>query len=123
MGVGWKCSPGNCWTEEESRKMSNTLAKMPRPDYYKILSVLQIGQCLLVELKYPNCTNYEGKKILLFKEMTLKELIDHKEIDPHFFENSKFSPCARFEPTVYGWKMGQVMAQCIVSKVKGLRGR
>lgn len=52
----------------------------------------------LVQVKYIGATNYEGRKILLYKG----NLPD--ELDPHFCEHHK-SPVARFEPTELGWEL------------------
>ena len=84
----------------------------PRPDNYKILVYREIGRYLILEIKYLDCTNYEGKKILLYKDCTMKELEAQKLIDPHFSENKNFiSPIARFEPTGLGWKLARSLAQ------------
>jgi len=76
----------------------------PNPSKYKILRENLIGEFLVVEIAYEGCTNYEGKKILVFKGVTYQQLIEQNSIDPHFSENEKFiSPIARFEPTERGW--------------------
>jgi len=65
---------------------------------------------LLVEIKYPDCINYEGNKILLYMNTTLKELKKQKYLDPHFSDKLGYlSPIARFVPTPYGWKLGERM--------------
>ena len=75
----------------------------PKPDNYKIVKYEQIKDYLIVKIKYLDCTNYEGLKILVFKS-TIEKLLKQKLIDPHFSENKKFiSPIARFEPTKEGW--------------------
>lgn len=82
----------------------------PRPDNYKIIKYLPYKRCLLVKVKYLDCTNYEGNKILLFKDCTINKLKKQGLIDPHFSENKKFhSPIARFEPTIEGWNIGLKM--------------
>jgi hypothetical protein len=74
----------------------------PKPDNYKILRRKTIGEYLMVEIQYLDCTNYEGRKILVFK-CKLQDLLKQKLIDPHFSENKNFiSPIARFEPTEQG---------------------
>jgi hypothetical protein len=79
---------------------------MPDPKNYKILKYLQYYKNLLVAVKYPDCTNYEGIKILLYKDTTIDILRAQGSIDPHFSENSIFeSPIARFAPTKAGWDM------------------
>jgi hypothetical protein len=79
---------------------------LPNPDpyNYRILEHKQIGSFLLVKIRYPDCTNYEGTKILVYKDTTLNKLKSQHSIDPHFSENkTKISPFARFEPTSSGW--------------------
>ena len=78
----------------------------PDPNNYKILRSYEFNNNLIVEIKYLDCTNYEGNKILYFEDCTLIKLLKQKSIDPHFSENKKyFSPTARFEPTEKGWNM------------------
>jgi len=77
----------------------------PDPSNYKIIDSIQFENALVVSIKYPNCTNYEGNKILVYLNTTLEELKAQKHIDPHFFESKKFkAPFARFEPTMLGWE-------------------
>jgi hypothetical protein len=68
---------------------------------------------LLVKVRYPECTNYEGIKIMVYeineRVKTINDVIKHNKgaIDPHFGVNPDFiSPMVRFEPTDRGWKMG-----------------
>lgn len=73
----------------------------PDPQYFEIRQVLQIGNNLVAEIQYKHCTNFEGNKILVFKDMSLNYLNNLNTIDPHFSE-SKNSPFARFKPTYEG---------------------
>jgi hypothetical protein len=76
----------------------------PNPSNYEILRAEQTGRNLVVEVRYPDCTNYEGRKILVFLKTGLKQLQDQGSIDPHFSNNQYMkSPFARFEPTERGW--------------------
>lgn len=80
----------------------------PNPHNYRFVKVKEIddGKFLVLLLHYPDCTNYEGNKILLFKDTTLIELINQRFIDPHFFTDQQLkSPIARFVPTDEGWRM------------------
>jgi hypothetical protein len=84
-------------------------ATLPNPDpsNYKIVKLEQHGSYLLMLINYPDCTNYEGNKILLYKDVTLAKLMFQKVLDPHFCGNKKYhSPIARFEPTQFGWDCG-----------------
>lgn len=67
----------------------------PQPNNYKIVKAEEVGDYLVIKINYPNCTNFEGNKILVFKA-TLLEIVNHKDYK---------SPVARFVPTDDGWKM------------------
>lgn len=76
----------------------------PNPNNYKIIMSASNKKFLVVLINYPDCTNYEGNKILLYKGITLSALKAQRKIDPHFSDNANYaSPIARFEPTKYGW--------------------
>jgi hypothetical protein len=88
----------------------------PDPDNYKIVQAEEIGQYLIIKLNYPNCTNFEGNKILVFKDITLLKLINQKKIDPHFFKHKNFaSPIARFTPTPEGWEMAKTFVHAMLN--------
>ncbi len=81
------------------------LAGNPDPTNFQILRCEKIGRFTLVLVEYPDCSNYEGKKILVFKDASKKKVKNLKRIDPHFCNSSKHpSPVARFKPTTAGWK-------------------
>ena len=83
----------------------------PNSYNYKILDYYHINGNLVVKINYPECRNYEGNKILVFKGVTLKKLLRQKRIDPHFSRNKKYiSPFARFEPTKEGLKFAKELA-------------
>lgn len=98
-------------------KFTQNIQGNPNPDNFEIKRSEQIGEWLLLEIVYPDCKNYEGKKILLYRS-TLRELLQQKHIDPHFSDNPDFiSPFARFEPTAGGWNAARNMANsCVVLK-------
>lgn len=88
-------------------------AKLPNPDpsNYRINSWDRRNGFLLVEVVYPDCTNFEGTKLLLFKDVTINQLKAQKMIDPHFSNNKRYySPVARFEPT----KLGRELARKVM---------
>lgn len=62
---------------------------------------------LLVKVKYPDATNYEGVKIMVYEGFDqvhdLLERVNYK-LDPHFSAN-RISPIARFAPTDEGWAL------------------
>lgn len=80
----------------------------PNPDNYKVVKAKELHGYLILQLNYPDCTNYEGNKILVFQGVTLIDLVNQRKIDPHFFKHSLYkSPIARFEPTDIGWAMAE----------------
>ena len=86
----------------------------PNPRNYVILRSLELNGHLLVTVKYPDCINFEGHKILLFQDLTLDQLKLQKIIDPHFSDNKKFhSPFARFEPTTWGWTVAETVMKTL----------
>jgi hypothetical protein len=88
----------------------------PNPLNYVILNSLEIGSFLLLKIKYPDCKNYEGVKILLYDGCTLDNLLAQKSIDPHFSDSKCFkSPIARFEPTDSGWCNAKTLALLLTS--------
>lgn len=108
--------------DEIQRQLAETQLKVtalqklpnPNPNNYVILDSEQVGNNLVVRIKYPDCTNYEGEKILVFANTTLPQLVKQKAIDPHFSENKKYlSPIARFVPTSKGWTLALTCANMI----------
>jgi hypothetical protein len=66
----------------------------------------------VLKARYPDCTNYEGLKVLLFKNTTIEEVYRQKHLDPHFTNNRNvIAPFARFEPTREGWDAAVMLAE------------
>lgn len=83
-------------------------SNQPDPANYHVLRMAEVGPFLLIELQYLDCTNYEGKKILVFRGVTPVQLMNQRLIDPHFSNSDKYaSPIARFVPTDEGWEMAE----------------
>lgn len=76
----------------------------PNSSCFTIVKVQQIGEAFVSWVRYPNCTNYEGNKILVstFDPRKMKKL------DPHF--STKSGLIARFVPTDEGWEMAIAFA-------------
>lgn len=101
------------------RKLSTSLSNSykregnPNPNYYIINKIHEYGKYLIIEINYPDCRNYEGNKILLYKDITLPQLIKQGSIDPHFSDyEDEISPIARFAPTKEGLEMAKIL--CIL---------
>lgn len=72
-------------------------------DRFKIMATHQEGKNIAVLIKYPDNTNYNGNKIVVFKNKTKEQVSKMKEIDPHFLPDNNI--IARFEPTNEGWEL------------------
>lgn len=96
----------NCSLYPPSEKI---FAPNPNPANFQIIRVQQIGNHVVAEIHYPDCKNFEGLKICLFKNIKKSEL-DGDSLDPHFHEGSK-SPYARFQPTLFGWESAIALAK------------
>jgi hypothetical protein len=109
LGIGSKSSYDRVKTVYVDNPVPNPLN--PDPKRFKVIKNAKLGNYLIMVVNYPNCKNYEGNKIMLYKDVTYQELMKQKSLDPHFSENKKFhSPVARFEPTENGWNMAIIMA-------------
>lgn len=94
-------------------------APMPNPKRFEILRQQEIpatgGKPVRVlEVQYPDCTTYEGRKILLYSgpwALMLGKLTP-AELDPHFREVG-LHPTARFEPTDQGWQYALALGRMI----------
>ncbi len=75
-----------------------------------------MGRALIVKVIYPDCTNYEGQKILVFADTTIPQLYAATVLDPHFTNQAPAGalvPVARFEPTARGWKLARICAEAL----------
>lgn len=77
----------------------------PDPRNFVVLRAIQCGKFVVSLIEYPNATNYEGKKILVFQDCDVEEIWSASFIDPHFCDHGHLSPMARFVPTDEGWDM------------------
>lgn len=85
--------------------------KLPNPDpeNFEILNEIRIGKYLMVEAHYPDATNFEGKKLMIYE--TPNSLKNVKKLDPHFAATG-LSPLLRITPTTRGWLLG-----CLLMKL------
>lgn len=103
MGIGPFKRISSAWPVNQEAKIPEG---NPDPKNYKIVRHHANHNYLLVEIQYPDCKNYEGRKILLYTGITLDILKRQTELDPHFSNAEKgIYPIARFVPTEKGWSM------------------
>lgn len=80
----------------------------PKPDVFKVQGLAQGEKYLVVEVTYPNCINFEGRKILVMKNTTMIDILHAKELDPHFYEDNNI--IARFRPDKEGRRLAFQMS-------------
>lgn len=115
MGLGPKLGVGSRYYEQQNEiaALKKQIAQNPDPSNYEVLEVVPQGNYLVLKVKYPNCTNLEGIKIMVVRDH-LVGLIKRKKLDPHFTEDGYV--VARFAPTSDGWDLAQRFA-AVLNKV------
>ncbi|NWG72710.1 MAG: hypothetical protein HXY23_14055 [Parvularculaceae bacterium] len=90
----------------------------PNKYRYNILKTETIGQVIVVEIHYPDCFSWSGRKICVYDNVHKFQNLHSKGcIDPHFLE-SEYSPFARFEPTQRGWNLAVKLAETLNDELK-----
>lgn len=85
-----------------------TVSGNPNPSRFLIDRISQYSNLTIALVRYDGCTNYEGKKIIVWRGLTATQVNDLAVIDPHFTEDNKI--IARFVPTEEGWMMAKRFA-------------
>jgi len=80
---------------------------------YSIIDIERVAKHhVVMKVKYDSCLGceFEGNKVLVFLNVSERDIVLWKKIDPHFRDNKKKpaaneapSPAARFPPTDKGW--------------------
>ncbi len=85
--------------------------KTPDNANYEIQRVERVGPHLVMEVLYPNCKkcSYEGRKVMVFLNVTEVQVLKWRKMDPHFSDKVRGpteapSPAARFPASDQGWK-------------------
>lgn len=101
----------NLFASSSSYDDSSSDSKKPDYGKYNIVKIQELNGYLIIKIHYPDFKNFEGNKILVFKNCKIVDLIEQKTIDPHFSDNSNFkSPIARFRPDDEGWDLALKLA-------------
>ncbi len=112
MGLSLFGSTSSCSCSECSSELLAT-KPLPNPDprNFHINSLETVNNFVIVDVVYPDCKNFEGRKLLVFESLdAYVKCTANGELDPHFSENHA-SPIARFEPTERGLKMARKLCQ------------
>ena len=81
----------------------------PDPTRFQIIKIHQ-GANTFVEVRYPNCSTFEGVKILVYKGRREGDILKAASLDPHFQKDGQLVPIARFEPTEIGRQLAMELA-------------
>jgi len=87
----------------------------PEIENYTIVKWFYYNEHLMVWVNYKDVDNYEGNKIMIYKNCTIEQLTSQKLIDPHFSSNKEmYSPFVRLEPTNEGWEVDRQLILKII---------
>jgi hypothetical protein len=114
MGRTSKCASHDATQSAANpRPPAPPAAKPPNPDpkNFAIMRSYGAGKWCVVEVRYPDATNYEGRKVMVYAAPA-SEVLGQAVLDPHFCDNdSCLSPFARFEPTDRGWRTALALVE------------
>jgi hypothetical protein len=128
MGV---FKPFSSCSEGDTRQLTAPVVKPPvrrkkngnpNPRRFEIKLTEKHGPFLIVLIHYPDCRNYEGWKLLLYVNVSKKELLKRTELDPHFCDKpGHLAPVARFEPTERGRSYARSVAKAHLASASAKR--
>ena len=81
----------------------------PNPKRFSIVSVTFYSNAYVLLVNYPDCTTYEGNKLIVFRGK-FPGVENIQWLDPHFFRDHK-SPVARFRPDEEGRYLAAIIAR------------
>lgn len=100
-------SPSNKSTQR------STVTGNPNKFNWELISFTKVGKAAVVKIHYPDCTNYEGNKIMVYDDAAeAMKLIQTGGVDPHFCEDH-YSPVARFKPDEAGMNIALKFAESL----------
>lgn len=109
----------NVWSYTRIKNTNATSLPNPDPSNYviELHKEYNDGLYLIVMIRYLDCKNYEGRKVLVFQDCKFDDLKKQKLIDPHFSDDKTFySPIARFEPTDEGLRNAHVFVEALLKQ-------
>jgi hypothetical protein len=96
------------------------LSGNPNPRRFAIKAATQIGRYVVAKIHYPDCTNYGGDKVCVFRDATAGQIESLSVIDPHFFEGDRPDvPVARFKPDDDGLRMAVTFCEMMTAIEQG----
>jgi hypothetical protein len=83
-------------------------APNPDPKRWTLITYWRYPRAYVLMVRYLDCTNFEGRKVMVFKG---KYEYPQGDLDPHFREDDPNSPIARFPPSLYGIELAKELAR------------
>lgn len=74
----------------------------PVPENFTVERTQRAGSYVCALVHYPDAINFEGRKVIVFRDTTEEAVIDSGSLDPHFAEDGNI--IARFRPDDEGWQ-------------------
>lgn len=87
----------------------------PNPFRFTIKEQYYYDNVAILLVNYPDCTTFNGDKILLVDRFKLRDF-HKKKLDPHFLDDESHPIIARFKPTNNGMRMAKACARDVASK-------
>lgn len=122
--MGLKRYTSTCYCEPQTWHVSYDTRNEPpsgnpNPKKFKILKQIPYEGYFILEVQYPDCTNYEGRKIMVFDKFDIADA-EQNGLDPHFCDSKHQSPIARFEPTEEGLLNAYLFIKALWLQKKGI---
>jgi hypothetical protein len=86
----------------------------PNPKRFHIVRYSIRGEYITLLVHYPDCHTFEGRKLLVYRRVSLMELLHAKELDPHFRKDTP-APIARFLPTPEGEHLARIFVAAAIA--------
>lgn len=118
LGPNWGNCPTRVYVERCSSKDQSApeQGSYPDPENWFVLRVQPVSGVAatytVVMLQYPDCTNFEGRKVLVYAGAT--KLSVREPRDPHFADDGS-GPVARFPPDDAGWRNAVMFAEMLAN--------
>jgi hypothetical protein len=110
----------------QKKELSQKYNLQDEPDNskFEILDTEEVGTHLLLKVKYESCSkcSYEGIKILAYADVSLRDVLKWRIIDPHFSDKLPQtkkhapSPIARFPASDLGWDMAVLFLRLVANR-------
>ena len=99
-------------------------SRTPNPKAYDIERAEQIGESLVMMVKYSSCPkcDFDSCKVMVFENCAFQDAIHWREIDPHFSENRQPdkhqapAPSARYPASDLGWTRAKAFAYGLIEQ-------